>query len=455
LHRALRRLTLFVALLAAGSAVACGSRPQGPPSILLLVVDALRADHVGSYGYGRDTTPTLDKLARDSVQFLRAYSPGNNTRTSVPAILTGLYPTATGVQRHVDVLHPAVPTLTEELSRAGYATGAFVANPSLRPEVDLNRGFDVYDYDPHLNESGLPYERYETAVKLQTRALEFLRTVKRNPYFVYIHYRDAHGPYVPPPPYDRRYWDPAAPVTSQRFLTPREFSRIGKYTRLPPPQTLEHYISQYDGEVRYTDDRIGEFLAQLRRLGLLDNTVVIVTADHGEAFIEHGEFDHGNELYDEELHVPLLLHLPGGHGAGSKVDVPVSGVDLLPTLAALTEVEAPTETQGRNLLPIIDAGHGRERPLFAAAESRRRAVRYENWKLVQLKGGKRRRLFDLSTDPHEQHDLSAARPDKLRELLELLREHERQSAQILAKRPSHRERMNKETKAGLKALGYL
>jgi len=454
LHPAPRRSALL-AILALLLPLGCGRESRRPPNVLLLVVDALRFDHVGAYGYERDTTPTIDKLAGESVLFTRAYSPGNSTRSSVPAMLTSLYPAATGVERHEDVLHSAVPTLAEALARAGYATAAFVTNPSLRPEVGFGRGFDVYDYNPRLEGTASTAERFETATRLQTRALEFLRGVEQRPFFVYIHYRDVHGPYVPPEPYDRRYWDPDAPIAAQRALTDDEYQKLGGGKRLDGLQTLEHYVSQYDGEVRYTDDRIAEFLAELDRSGRLENTVVIVTADHGEAFLEHGDWGHGDELYEEELHVPLIFRLPGRRHAGSRIDVPVSGVDLWPTLAGLTGTPAPSGVQGRSLVPMMEAGRGRERPLFADADGGRHSVHDQGWKLVLLKGGKRRVLFDLNADPGEQKDLFDLRPDKAQELLNLLAQHLRESETIRAKRPSHGERLDSETEAGLKALGYL
>jgi len=421
------------------------------------VIDALRADHVGYNGYYRDTTPELDRLAKSSVVFDAAYSAGTNTRASVPAFLTGLYPTATGVIRLDDALNPEVPTLPDELRRRGYATAAFVANPSLRPEVGLARSFDVYDHDPLLDEGVPRYRRFETATKLQERAQRFLSGIGDRPFFLYLHYRDVHAPYVPPPPYDRRYWPlPAADRANLRRLNGRELALLGDYNRLPGPPFLEYYLAQYDGEIRYTDDRIAEFLDELRQAGRLDNTILVVTADHGEGFLEHGAWDHGNDHFDEELHVPLFLRLPGGRGAGRHVSTAVSLVDLFPTLAALTGLEPPPDAQGRNLLPLVDGnGSWPERPLFAASDGGRYSVRLGGWKLIIGHRLPHPYLIDVANDPRETTDLFTRRPDKVEELRKVLTRHLRESKRLLARRPSGRTTIDDESESQLHALGYL
>jgi len=440
------------------ASAACRHEPERPPNVLFLVIDALRADHVGAYGYGRDTTPTLDRLAAESVLFEHAYSAGSNTRASVPALLTGLYPTATGVLKIDASLHPEVPMLPELLSRRGYATAAFVANPSLRPEIGLGRGFDVYHHEALLDTGAPPYERFETAVRLQRQALEFLATTGDRPYFLYLHYRDVHAPYVPPPPYDRRYWDPESDSrrTDLRRLKPRELARLGDYSRLPGPQVLEFYVAQYDGEIRYADDRIAEFLDELRRTGKLDDTIVVVTADHGESFLEHGVWDHGNDHFDEQLHVPLLVRLPHRRGAGRRIPEPVSLVDLLPTIAALTGVEAPADVEGSSLVPLIDGiGPWPDRPLFAATDDGRLSVRAGGWKLIYLARSRRPFLVDLVHDPGEQHDLFATRPKKARELERLLLAHLAEAGRLQDEHPAGRQPIDSRSEAELRALGYL
>ena len=203
------------------------------------------------------------------------------------------------------MLSDGFTTLAELLQTRGYATAAFMPNPSLSRTFNFDQGFDLYDDTILLRaHDGARRNRLETARKIHRSALEWLDSKPADRFFLYLHYRDVHGPYLPPPPYDEMFWDEDG---EHRTLTAREVRALPRYLRRANDGgVLEYYVSQYDGEIRYTDDRIGEFLTQLGARGLLENTVIIVTSDHGESFLEHGKWNHGTGLYQEEIHTPLL-----------------------------------------------------------------------------------------------------------------------------------------------------
>lgn len=425
----------------------CACARVRPANVLLLVIDALRPDHTGFGGYDRPTTPCLDSLARQGVVFERAQSVANFTRASVPSMLTGVAPSVHGVSDADDRLSDAFVTLAETLRERGYATAAYAPNPSLDRRLNFGQGFEVYDDTALDNRQSVPWKKFETARRIQSAALEFLDGGPGKPYFLYLHYRDAHRPYVPPPPYDRLFWSGPA--------------RQWEFSIDEGPGDLEYYRSQYDAEIRYTDDRICEFLDELERRGRRDDTIVVITSDHGEAFLEHGVWEHGNDLYQEEIRVPLVILRPGGAnganggGAGRRSQHAASGVDLMPTILDLLGLEIPRYVQGTSLVPALDGREDRERPVFAEGKRRAVALRRGNWKLLRLGRGGGWRLFDLDADPRELDDRWSRELDRGRDLVRLLRRQADRDDELAERFPTMSVGRDPEVDAQLRALGYL
>ncbi|GAA0546161.1 sulfatase [Halorubrum ejinorense] len=307
------------------------------PNVVLLTADALRADHLGCYGYHRDTSPVLDAFADESLQYTNAYSASSHTREAVPALLTGEYPdVAIGSDYRL-----ATDTVASTLSEAGYATAGFHSNPFVSRAYGFDQGFDTFDDDLHLGQhrlialaqravDKLRNRHYARADEINERSLEWLdaQTVDE-PFFLWNHYMDTHGPYEPPGEYATRYAD--------RELSGREAQSL--YQRaIDDPESIteserELLIDLYDAEIRYNDEQIGAFLDALRERLLLEETIVIVSADHGDAFGEHGYYEHPRYLHDEITHVPLFVRLPDG--TSETVETPASTLNIVATIEGI------------------------------------------------------------------------------------------------------------------------
>ena len=395
---------LLCALLLAASALAAppSASPSKParPNVILITLDTTRADRMGFLGSKRGLTPSLDALARQSVVFTRAYSQVPLTTASHATILTGTYPQFHQVNDFGVPLSQDLPYLPAILRGNGYHTAAFVGSLVLDPETrsapGFERGFDFYDAAFHRRRTG--EDRYESierrAGEVLGRTLEWLTQHHDEPFFVWLHFYDAHDPYEPPEPYKTRY--ASAP---------------------------------YDGEIAYTDAAVGKFIEWLRLRGFYDNSVIAVMADHGEALGEHGETTHGIFLYDETIRVPLLFKLPHGRFAGARVASRAGLVDVLPTIvqaagAAVPE-QAQAQLQGESLLTLLKpastaakgAAHTpleipRERSAYAESDYPHRTFGWSS--LRSLRTGKylyidspRKELYDQSADANAEHNLAS------------------------------------------------
>ncbi len=350
--------------------------PVPPRSIVLVTIDTLRVDRLGSYGSARGLTPALDRFASHAVRFGAAITQAPLTVPAHATILTGLHPARHGVRTNDGFrLDPRVPTLAEAMRARGYATGAFIGGYPLRAATGLARGFDRYD-EEFLRQAGA-VERPADAVA--QAALTWLDAQHSRPVFAWLHLFDPHSPYTPPAPYAAAY--PGAP---------------------------------YDGEIAYTDAAIGRFFDGLRQRDRWSTALVIVVADHGESLGEHGERTHGTFLYDSTIRVPLIVKRPGPDADARLVEAPVETADLAPTIAALAGATLPS-ADGRSLVPLLDGAAGDlERPAYAESYyqnvllgwSPLRAVRTARWKFVEAP---RPELYDLDADPGERHNAIESR----------------------------------------------
>jgi choline-sulfatase len=435
-----RPASSFLLVLSLAISTAAAQVPKSPsrrspfrsPNIILITLDTTRADRMGFLGSKRKLTPNLDAVARQGIVFARAYSHVPLTTASHATILTGTYPQFNHVNDFGVPLSIKLPYLPDILHGHGYQTAAFVASLVLDPldgtAPGFDRGFDVYDAGFRLRRLGA--DRYKTIERrgevVVDHALRWLSQAPNKPFFLWVHLYDAHDPYDPPAPYKARY-------ASQ----------------------------PYDGEIAYADACVGKLLDGLRKHGLYDEAIIAVMADHGESLSQHGESTHGVFLYDETLHVPLLIKLPLNRWAGKRTEARTGLVDVAPTLLAAAGVTPPSEMQGQSLLEFIKAApdtnsSSEGRPAYAETDYPHRAF---GWSALRaLRTGKylyiqapERELYNQSVDPDAAHNLagsSKAVSDTMASQLADFRSRTSQTLVDLAKPDP--EKMQK-----LQALGYV
>lgn len=449
-------------LLAGG--VALGFRAGGEaggdprrPDIVFILIDALRADHLSSYGYHRPTSPVIDGLAADGVLFRQAVASSTFTKTSIASLFTGRHPFQHGVyfgnlndrpgRIASDVLAAGEETLAEALRDAGYLTTAWVQNTHLQWFMGFDQGFVDYR------------DQQGRAVRILDQVGPFLEGPgRRYPFFAYIHLIDLHDPYEPEAPYNRLFGqgagDPYAGVDLEEWGEYLRAVRKGEVT--PEPWRVERMAELYDGLIRYLDDQLGRLLDDLRAAGLYEDSLIVLTSDHGDAFNEHGFISHSAAPYEELVRVPLVVKLPGGRHAGRVIDEPVRLIDLLPTLLAEAGARVPAAAAGCPLQPLFEGGSRHpacEEAVIEVSEDGAPplvAVRSGGWKLIHRPEGVDE-LYDLGSDPGEQRDLAGSGLAEEERLLERAR------AALTARGLLTQERieLDEKTVRELKALGYL
>jgi len=399
------------------------TRPASRPNVLLVSIDSLRADHLGSYGYARDTTPTIDRLAREGVLFETALSSASWTVPAHMTMLTGLPPEVHGVTTTQQSLSADAVTLAEVLQAAGYDTAAFVSGPTVMAHYGFGQGFSLFDesmVEPHRARSAEGISSPGLVQQVDGFLERWDYSGREAPFFVFLHMWDVHYDYAPPEPYDRLF-DP----DYQGDLTSEHFERNPRIKPDMDRRDLEHLIALYDGEIRFTDEHLGQIVARLRALGVLDDTLVVVTSDHGDEFFEHGLKGHAKTLYDEVLRVPLVLRYPRRLGFGQRIAAQVRMMDIAPTILGLARVPAPDgfgashlddSYRFADLTPFI-AGRHPQRPLpeltaFSDTTSvfgHQQAIRTPDAKLIRYAWARPGRLktevFDLASDPGEHSNL--------------------------------------------------
>ncbi len=392
---------LASALAIAVGALACG-RVSAPPPVVWVVVDTLRADHLEWYGYERETAPELATLVADGVLFEQARTPQPETTPAIASMFTGLYPAGHGVQALYRLLHDRNLTAAEILTDAGYDTAAFVSSfVMIRDFSGLGQGFALYD--DFVTERELYRNNYERrAGETLARAADWLiRRRGERPFFLFIHLIDPHGPYAPPDSFATRF-------RSESVIEVQ--GEIPASQQIPGVRDLNRYRDLYDGEIAYAHERLGSFIEVLRRSGLYEDTLFVYSADHGESMGERGlYFTHGDDVYDENLRVPLIIKPPRNRAmaAGRRVAESVSLVDLLPTVLELVALPVPAGLDGRSLVPWIEGRGDTRPPVFAAtgAPAIAQACRVAGGAKVMLHGDAARAscsAFDLASDPAER-----------------------------------------------------
>lgn len=419
------------------------------PDVLLLIVDTLRADHLHHYGYPRNTSPALDAFANSSTVFRQVVAPASWTLPSTASLMTGTYPSLHGLRAQkglasVTTLRAEVATLAEAFRAKGYQTAAVVTNPWVSSdEHGLRRGFtDFREVDKFSSD------------QINQVARELL--AEQRPVFLYLHYMDVHGPYNQS---GRERVEDMGPVRKSdwRPLGRKERKTLPGYLRIPGVRRLDGYVDAYDRGIRAWDDDFGKLVGWLRRTDRLDHTVVSVLADHGEEFLDHGGWDHGTTLYQEQIAVPWILYAPNKRSHHVRDDV-VSLIDVAPTLLGAAGVPVPTTMMGRDLgvergntLVSVFSEHGTRSDSAGGAGATWVAARRGDMKwIVGPEGG---RCYDLRSDPREQAPTASSRcePQLPRDLEHWRRETAKKVAMMAAQptstlSPSDRER--------LRELGY-
>ncbi len=422
-----------------------------PQNILVFLVDTLRPDHLGTYGYARPTSPQLDAFANEALVFEHAWAAAPWTKPSVAAILTGLNPRQHGVNHNDQRLADGTETLARRLDRAGFESAAFVTNINGSDRFGFQQGFDHFTYFPEKMGSERPHLPADQIVE---KTLAWLDARKENePFFLWLHVSDPHDPYSPPEAFRAAFGVPKEPVViaaTADLQARRRDDPGGKALRQPT-------IDAYDAEIAATDAAFGELIVGLRAQNLLDSTLVVVLSDHGEEFFEHGWWLHSRTLHEESIRIPLLMRFPDGFGAGERSALVARHIDIMPTLLAHAGLETAGELPGRDLRAAV---RGKQTEVEAELlldlpEVRHAGLVRPPLKLIQ-RGTKNAppsatELYRLDDDPGETSNLAPTQPiDAARMLSEL----QRAAASGGPKLKETPVEITAELRSRLKALGY-
>lgn len=457
----MRRNVILIALLGFATLHGCAGkepadRPVGPANVLLITIDALRADSVSWNGSAFQTTPNLDLLAERSVVFTQAFTSFPGTTASMPSLMSGLFPNFEGITKWDDYtfhgfnefeteaetaqpnIADGLPMLAETLQSAGYRTMGFNTNPHLVGPRNFNQGFS--DYEDFAGYMGTAQQRrshplesaYPPADVVMDKVVPVVEKLGDEPFFMWIHLMEPHSPYLPPPPHDRvspRAFSNLADLQINEALyhcLHRQWGAAPEHIVHPSMEDLglekeqltEHLLGLYEGEIRFCDDALGRLFRVIEQVGLLDNTIVVMTADHGEEFFDHGYVTHHFEsaLAEELIRIPLLIRPPGGLPDRLDIDRLVRMVDIAPTILDLAGLpEAAASMEGASLRPMMEGLETEPRVAYYST-IQYEIVRTERWKYRLERGGSVdgqsvERLFDIVADPMETRDLASKHPE--------------------------------------------
>lgn len=406
---------VLIPLLVTAAALAAVRLARTRPNVLLITIDTLRADHLSCYGYPRATTPALDRLAEEGARFTNAMSTGSWTPPALFSLATGAQAYQHRVIGWGDRMNPQLGTVAEALAAAGYRTALF-NNHNIFFDVQREIAYGFREV-VSLSDGEFP------AARLVDRAIDWLARKERGPFFLWIHLFDPHEPFAAPAPYDGLFWE-EKPDAARRRAEPVEggFGAGGIpehiYAAADGESRIDRLIAAYDGEIRYTDAQVERLVAALDRLGLATDTLVLVTADHGEILERtdtpyHGTvyFSHGTYLFQELLAVPLLVRYPGRVLKGSVIEEPVGVIDVPPTLLEAAGLEPTPAMGGRSLLRLMRREQSGPPTALLSEELRNnwRAVRWGSYKLIDY-GHDGFALYDVDADPGETRDLAGEQP---------------------------------------------
>jgi arylsulfatase A-like enzyme len=460
--------------------------------VILIHADTLRRDHLNMYGHGRDTAPFLARVAREGVLFNHAISPASWTKVSTTSIQTGLYPTTHGVSSQNDRLPSAATTIAEVYRAAGYATFATSSVAFTGQYTNLHQGYEELHENGSLSTQGTPLSS-KTSREYVDRLNEWLGRHREVPFFAYLHVFDPHSPYEPYAPYNTMWGDEA-----RREEHRRQRERVTKFIadpvmrgrQLPTCDELikagfepSHYPGQlrdwYDGSIRGLDAELARLFEHLRRLGLDEGTLVVLTSDHGTEFHDHGRFFHGHSIYGELINIPLVIRWPGRVASGRAIDEFVQSLDIMPTVLQLSGLRPPDGVQGQSLAPFLGTasptGGGwqgwtprpaiAERVPFApnpSPDERRvsHAIIEGTWKLIHNStaepGLEEFELFDYFKDPLDTRNVAAEHPEVVARLSKALNGWKQMATAARLKPDSETTKaLSPEELQRLRSLGYV
>ncbi len=403
-------LVVLLALMAGLSGIAHmqqQAHTQDGTNVIVILVDALRSDHLGCYGYDLPTSPTLDEFAGESLIFTKSFSQSTHTKPSTASLFTSLYPSQHNVllgnrrdaagNFYSDVLDESFKTMAEYLTDAGFNSAGFLDQGQLHSYMGFAQGFTYYN------------SYLKGAEQVNGDFFRWLPANKHRKFFAYLHYLDVHAPYAPPPEYKAMF----VKGTSD-LVIPGQVADWRKFKKTFDDikgQLVDSDIDQlkalYDAEIRAFDAQMAVLFQRLKDAGVYENSIIIVTADHGDSFMEHNEIDHGTTLYDEVLRVPLLVRFPKGEHAG-QVDTPVQTIDVLPTILDFFDINMEGDLlMGQSLLALTDDSHEfLEKPVFSE-RLHLLSIRKGKYKLIYNTNEEIGELYDLQADPDEQENILA------------------------------------------------
>ena len=357
--------------------------PSPLPNILIVLIDTLRPDHLGCYGYARNTSPHIDALAAEGVRLTKVISQSSWTRPAVASLFTSTYPSVHGAVDRADILPDEMTTLPEIFLNAGYETAGFMTNLNCLPMWGFGSGFQTFaDIDantvsPHKDQ------------KAADAVIEALRATVRQPWFYYVHFFGPHTPYNPPAPFNTRFLSPGSQGEGAEAENARQ-------------------VALYDGAIAFTDEQFGRIVTALKERGMYEDTLIVLMADHGEALGDHGGWGHGTTLYDEQIRIPCVVKLPRRQMSSGVRDGIAELIDVGPTVLDYAGIPAPEAFQGRSLRDMLNGGPAQERPAFSSlllADNDLYAARDPRWKYVFDVAAQRGAWFDTWADPGEIHGL--------------------------------------------------
>jgi arylsulfatase A-like enzyme len=401
-------------------------------NLILISIDTLRADHLGVYGYSRNTSPRIDAVASEGAAFTQAQVQWPKTGPSIASIMTSTYCAVNGARALRIRLDDKLVTLAEVLRDAGFYTTAFIANVNVGRYFNFTQGFEeVHEMWDHSR--GLRTQNTGTTFlsndEIAGRVVQWLRSRHDRRFFLWVHFLDPHGPYVPPTSMAEPFVNDGV-FAARPEIVPTE--KIPNYQRSETHKSLADFIAAYDAEIVYSDAAVGTILDEVNALGLRERTLLVITADHGESLGEHDYyFNHGRYAYEVCTRVPLILRHPTWIKPGLRFDTPVALLDLVPTVLDFLDVtpELPVQQfQGRSLRPMLAGDTLTPAPIFIESRSGQRAVRSGRWKYIvdprkslpELPVVANRQLYDVQSDPLETRNLAAEHPEVVRECETLL-----------------------------------
>ena len=447
---------LLVCLLIIGCGNHATEKTDSQPNLILISIDTTRKDHCSVYGYERDTTPNLNAFGAQGARFEQAYAPTSTTGPTHATIFTSLYPIAHHVLKNGLKLSDEYVTLAEILKTQSYQTAAVISSFVLNAKFGYAQGFEFYDDAFQPEESTVKWKYWEghrvdgsfdrRADHTTNRAIRWLKKDReqKRPFFMFVHYFDPHAPYTPPD------------------------SFLNKLSRKSSLKTqLDKTISKYDDEITFTDQQIGKLLKTLKEVGLRSQTLVVITADHGEGLMQHNHMEHGVNIYDELVRVPLLFSWHNHIPMNRVLNTPVGLIDLAPTILDLLDIKADSwSVQGQSLAEALRGQVPLDpmRPVFLFrrhynegtvghtwVKGKKFGIRVGKWKYIEGFQENTKELFDLENDPNELINLYDNFPKKSLELASKLQEWKQENTRA----NSNRGQISKEDSSRLRSLGYV